>query len=56
MELGRDEARLPFHELGIILPHVNERLFIADIQRTQVHEHDRRGINAELALNGELIV
>src|SRR6185369_11340475 len=33
VELGRDEARLPFHESGIVLPALQEALLVRSVER-----------------------
>ena len=40
MKLGGDEARLPLHENGIVLPDFEKGRFVCFIERKDVHQHD----------------
>lgn len=53
MKLGRYEARLPFHERRIVLPDLEEGRFVGLVEREQVDEHDRRGIERDLTFDRE---
>lgn len=56
MELGRDKAGLPFHDYGVVGPCIEKELLLGGIQRDQVSEHFRRGINIELTVNRESLI
>ena len=51
--LGRDEPWLPSHESCIDLPGFQERRLVAFINREQVHQDDRAGLQRELTLDGK---
>ncbi|MBB3160302.1 hypothetical protein FHS25_000734 [Rhizobium laguerreae] len=53
MHLGRDKARLPFHEGRIGLPGIKEGLLIGLVEREEVDEDDRGGIDRDLAIDRE---
>ena len=54
VELGRDETWLAFHEFGVVRPRIEKGLLLGGIYRDQIYEHNRRGINVELAVNRNL--
>jgi hypothetical protein len=56
VELRRDKARLAFHECRIVPPSIEKRPLIRFVEREQVDENDRAGLDCDLALNRELWV
>src|ERR1700722_13826461 len=53
MQLGRDEARLPFHELRVVSPNLKERRFVRLIEGEDVHQHDGGSVDRNLTLDRE---
>src|SRR5262245_43695184 len=53
MQLGRDEARLSFHELGIVLPGLEEGRLVHLVEREHVYEHDGARVDRDLAIDRE---
>ena len=51
MKLGRDEARLLFHECRIVLPGLEEDGLVGLIEGEDVHEHDRAGLDRDLTFD-----
>ena len=56
MKLGRDETRLALHELGIVFPCRQKGRLISSIQREHVDEDHGFSLDAELLLDGELLI
>src|SRR5579883_2388158 len=53
VKLGRNETRLSLHKASIVLPSLEECLFVRSIECEQVREDDRSGCYHELAFDGE---
>src|SRR5271166_3420255 len=53
MKLSRDEARLPLHELRVFPPSLKKGRLVRPIEREDIHEHDRRGVDRNLTLDRE---
>ena len=53
VKLGRDEARLPFHEPRIVLPGLEEDLLVGLVEREDVDQHDGAGLDGDLAFDRE---
>src|SRR5439155_14833298 len=53
VKLGRDEAWLPFHEVRIGLPGLEEGLFVRLVEREDVQQHDGGGIDRDLSVDRE---
>src|SRR5579875_374581 len=53
VKLDRDETRLSLHKDSILLPSLEEGLFVRLVEDEHVHEHDGAGCDRELAFDGE---
>jgi len=53
MKLGRNEARLLFHEPCIVLPGLEEGLLVGLIEQENVNQYDRPRIGRELTVDRE---
>src|SRR5436305_1613228 len=53
VQLDRNAAPLPLHELCIIGPGTEERLLVSPVEGKDVHQHDRRSVKLQLAFDGE---
>lgn len=51
VELGGDEARLPLHEGGVVLPDLEKGLLVRLIERKRTHQYDRAGVDGDLTLD-----